>query len=126
MILLAAISAEWLLLFWLLCFLWALILISAINNGGGVVEENDRLENMEKNIQKLVAQVSVIESMLSNGILKTQERQDRRLDKHSDRLDALERTQHQALTLKSLFVWMSATILSAVGVAIAIVEVILK
>lgn len=46
-------------------FLWALILISAINNGGGVVEENDRLENMEKNIQKLVAQVSVIESMLS-------------------------------------------------------------
>ena len=90
------------------------------------MEENDRLENMEKNIQKLVAQVSVIESMLSNGILKTQERQDRRLDKHSDRLDALERTQHQALTLKSLFVWMSATILSAVGVAIAIVEVILK
>lgn len=90
------------------------------------MEENDRLENMEKNIQKLVAQVSVIESMLSNGISKTQERQDRRLDKHSERLDALERTQHQALTLKSLFVWMSATILSAVGVAIAIVEVILK
>ena len=42
------------------------------------MEENDRLENMEKNIQKLVAQVSVIESMLSNGILKTQERQVRR------------------------------------------------
>ena len=90
------------------------------------MEENDRLENMEKNIQKLVAQVSVIESMLSNGILKTQERQDRRLDKHSERLDALEKTQHQALTIKGLLVWMTATILTAVVVSISIVEVILK
>ena len=90
------------------------------------MEENDRLENMEKNIQKLVAQVSVIESMLSNGILKTQERQDRRLDKHSERLDALEKTQHQALTLKSLLVWMTATILTAIGIVVAVAQLILR
>lgn len=66
------------------------------------MEENDRLENMEKNIQKLVAQVSVIESMLSNGILKTQERQDRRLDKHSERLDEINRLSLAELqTLKA-------------------------
>ena len=64
--------------------------------------------------------------MLSNGILKTQEKQDRRLDKHSDRLDALEKTQHQALTLKSLLVWMTATILTAIGIVVAVAQIILK
>lgn len=90
------------------------------------MEENDRLENMEKNIQKLVAQVSVIESMLSNGILKTQERQDRRLDKHSERLDSLEKTQHEALTLKSLLVWLTATILTAIGIVVAVAQLVLR
>ena len=64
--------------------------------------------------------------LLSNGILKTQEKQDRRLDKHSDRLDALEKTQHQALTLKSLLVWMTATILTAIGIVVAVAQIILK
>ena len=52
--------------------------------------------------------------------------QDRRLDKHSDRLDALEKTQHQALTLKSLLVWMTATILTAIGIVVAVAQVIMK
>lgn len=87
---------------------------------------NEELREMQKDIKNMMSQISVIQAMLSNGILKTQEKQDRRLDKHSDRLDALEKTQHQALTLKSIIVWMTATILSAVGVAIAIVEVFLR
>lgn len=87
---------------------------------------NEELREMQKDIKNMMSQISVIQAMLSNGILKTQEKQDRRLDKHSDRLDALEKTQHQALTLKSLLVWMTATILTAIGIAVAVAQIILK
>lgn len=90
------------------------------------MDKDDRLQNVEQNIQKLMTQVGAIESMLANGILKTQERQDRRLDKHSDRLDALEKTQNQALTLKSLLVWMTATILTTIGIVVAVAQLVLK
>lgn len=87
---------------------------------------NEELREMQKDIKNMMSQISVIQAMLSNGILKTQEKQDRRLDKHSDRLDALEKTQHQALTLKSLLVWMTATILTTIGIVVAVAQVILK
>ena len=87
---------------------------------------NEELREMQKDIKNMMSQISVIQAMLSNGILKTQEKQDRRLDKHSDRLDALEETQHQALTLKSLLVWMTATILTAIGIVVAVAQIILK
>lgn len=87
---------------------------------------NEELSEMQKDIKNMMSQISVIQAMLSNGILKTQEKQDRRLDKHSDRLDALEKTQHQALTLKSLLVWMTATILTAIGIVVAVAQIILK
>ena len=87
---------------------------------------NEELREMQKDIKNMMSQISVIQTMLSNGILKTQEKQDRRLDKHSDRLDALEKTQHQALTLKSLLVWMTATILTAIGIVVAVAQIILK
>lgn len=87
---------------------------------------NEELREMQKDIKNMMSQISVIQAMLSNGILKTQEKQDRRLDKHSNRLDALEKTQHQALTLKSLLVWMTATILTAIGIVVAVAQVILK
>lgn len=90
------------------------------------MEDNEELREMQKDIKNMMSQISVIQAMLSNGILKTQEKQDRRLDKHSDRLDALEKTQHQALTLKSLLVWMTATILTAIGIVVAVAQVILK
>lgn len=90
------------------------------------MDNDDRLENVEKNIQKLIAQVGAIESMLANGILKTQERQDRRLDRHSDRLDELEKTQHQALTLKSLLVWMTSVVLTALGIVVAVAQLVLR
>lgn len=87
---------------------------------------NEELREMQKDIKNMMSQISVIQAMLSNGILKTQEKQDLRLDKHSDRLDALEKTQHQALTLKSLLVWMTATILTAIGIVVAVAQIILK
>lgn len=87
---------------------------------------NEELREMQKDIKNMMSQISVIQAMLSNGISKTQEKQDRRLDKHSDRLDALEKTQHQALTLKSLLVWMTATILTAIGIVVAVAQIILK
>lgn len=87
---------------------------------------NEELREMQKDIKNMMSQISVIQAMLSNGILKTQEKQDRRLDKHSDRLDALEKTQHQALTLKSLLVWMTATILTAIGIVVAVAQIFLK
>lgn len=87
---------------------------------------NEELREMQKDIKNMMSQISVIQAMLSNGILKTQEKQDRRLDKHSDRLDALEKTQHQALTIKSLLVWMTATILTAIGIVVAVAQIILK
>ena len=90
------------------------------------MEDNEELREMQKDIKNMMSQISVIQGMLSNGILKTQEKQDRRLDKHSDRLDALEKTQHQALTLKSLLVWMTATILTAIGIVVAVAQIILK
>ena len=90
------------------------------------MEDNEELREMQKDIKNMMSQISVIQAMLSNGILKTQEKQDRRLDKHSDRLDALEKTQHQALTLKSLLVWMTATILTATGIVVAVAQIILK
>ena len=90
------------------------------------MEDNEELREMQKDIKNMMSQISVIQGMLSNGILKTQEKQDRRLDKHSDRLDALEKTQHQALTLKSLLVWMTATILTAIGIMVAVAQIILK
>lgn len=86
----------------------------------------EEIRELRKDIKEMSAQISSVQTMLSGSVLDELAVVRKRLDKHSDRLDALERTQHQALTLKSLFVWMSATILSAVGVAIAIVEVILK
>lgn len=87
---------------------------------------NEELREMQKDIKNMMSQISVIQAMLSNGILKTEEKQERRLDKHSDRLDALEKTQHQALTLKSLLVWMTATILTAIGIVVAVAQIILK
>lgn len=90
------------------------------------MEDNEELREMQKDIKNMMSQISVIQAMLSNGILKTQEKQDRRLDKHSDRLDALEKTQQQALTLKSLLVWMTATILTAIGIVVAVAQIILK
>lgn len=90
------------------------------------MEDNEELREMQKDIKNMMSQISVIQAMLSNGILKTQEKQDRRIDKHSDRLDALEKTQHQALTLKSLLVWMTATILTAIGIVVAVAQIILK
>ena len=90
------------------------------------MEDNEELREMQKDIKNMMSQISVIQAMLSNGILKTQEKQDRRLDKHSDRLDALEKTQHQALTLKSLLVWMTATILTAIGIVVAVAQIILR
>lgn len=90
------------------------------------MEDNEELREMQKDIKNMMSQISVIQAMLANGILKTQEKQDRRLDKHSDRLDALEKTQHQALTLKSLLVWMTATILTAIGIVVAVAQIILK
>lgn len=86
----------------------------------------EEIRELRKDIKEMSAQLSSVQTMLSGSVLDELAVVRKRLDKHSDRLDALERTQHQALTLKSLFVWMTATILSAVGVAIAIVEVILK
>ena len=86
----------------------------------------EEIRELRKDIKEMSAQLSSVQTMLSGSVLDELAVVRKRLDKHSDRLDALERTQHQALTLKSLFVWLSATILSAVGVAIAIVEVILK
>ena len=86
----------------------------------------EEIRELRKDIKEMSAQLSSVQTMLSGSVLDELAVVRKRLDKHSDRLDALERTQHQALTLKSLFVWMSATILSAVGVAIAIVEVILQ
>lgn len=74
----------------------------------------------------MMSQISVIQAMLSNGILKTQEKQDKRLDKHSERLDALEKTQHEALTLKSLLVWLTATILTAIGIVVAVAQLVLR
>ena len=81
---------------------------------------------MQKDIKNMMSQISVIQAMLSNGILKTQEKQDKRLDKHSERLDALEKTQHEALTLKSLLVWLTATILTAIGIVVAVAQLVLK
>lgn len=86
----------------------------------------EEIRELRKDIKEMSAQLSSVQTMLSGSVLDELAVVRKRLDRHSDRLDALERTQHQALTLKSLFVWMSATILSAVGVAIAIAEVILK
>lgn len=86
----------------------------------------EEIRELRKDIKEMSAQLSSVQTMLSGSVLDELAVVRKRLDKHSDRLDALEQTQHQALTLKSLFVWMSTTILSAVGVAIAIVEVILK
>ncbi len=87
---------------------------------------NEELREMQKDIKNMMSQISVIQAMLSNGILKTQEKQDRRLDKHSDRLDALEKTQHQALTLKGLLVWMTATILTVIGTVVAVAQLVLQ
>lgn len=87
---------------------------------------NEELREMQKDIKNMMSQISVIQAMLSNGILKTQEKQDRRLDKHSDRLDALEKTQHQALTLKGLLVWMTATILTVIGTVVAVAQLVLR
>lgn len=89
-------------------------------------ENNEELREMQKDIKNMMSQISVIQAMLSNGILKTQEKQDKRLDKHSERLDALEKTQHEALTLKSLLVWMTATILTAIGIVVAVAQLVLK
>lgn len=89
-------------------------------------ENNEELREMQKDIKNMMSQISVIQAMLSNGILKTQEKQDKRLDKHSERLDALEKTQHEALTLKSLLVWLTATILTAIGIVVAVAQLVLK
>lgn len=89
-------------------------------------ENNEELREMQKDIKNMMSQISVIQAMLSNGILKTQEKQDKRLDKHSERLDALEKTQHEALTLKSLLVWLTATTLTAIGIVVAVAQLVLR
>lgn len=89
-------------------------------------ENNEELREMQKDIKNMMSQISVIQAMLSNGILKTQEKQDKRLDKHSERLDALEKTQREALTLKSLLVWLTATTLTAIGIVVAVAQLVLR
>lgn len=49
----------------------------------------------------------------------------RRLDRHSERLDVLEKIQHQAMGAKSMIVWVVATMLSSIGVACAVAKFII-
>lgn len=44
----------------------------------------------------------------------------RRLDRHSERLDGLEKLQHQALGAKNTLIWVAATMISSIGAACAV------
>ena len=60
----------------------------------------EEIRELRKDIKEMSAQLSSVQTMLSGSVLDELAVVRKRLDKHSDRLDALERTQHQALTRK--------------------------
>ena len=70
--------------------------------------------------RELTKAVARIEALLTESVLKELDTMRKRLDKHSDRLDSLEKTQHQALTMKSLFVWFVGTVIAAIGAGVSV------
>lgn len=70
--------------------------------------------------RELTKAVARIEALLTESVLKELDTMRKRLDKHSDRLDSLEKTQHQALTMKSLFVWFIGTVIAAIGAGVSV------
>lgn len=70
--------------------------------------------------RELTKAVARIEALLTESVLKELDTMRKRLDKHSDRLDNLEKTQHQALTMKSLFVWFVGTVIAAIGAGVSV------
>lgn len=86
----------------------------------------EEIRELRKDIKEMAAQLNSMQAMLSGSVLDELAVVRKRLDKHSDRLDALERTQHEALTMKSMFVWMVATVLTAIGIGVSVVELVLK
>lgn len=86
----------------------------------------EEIRELRKDIKEMSNQLSSMQAMLSGSVLDELTVVRKRLDKHSDRLDALERTQQQALTLKSLFVWIVATVLTAIGIGVAVAQLVLS
>lgn len=74
--------------------------------------------------RELTKAVARIEALLTESVLKELDTMRKRLDKHSDRLDALEKTQHQALTVKSLFVWFIGTVIAAIGAGVSVANIL--
>lgn len=85
--------------------------------------ENE-LKELRDEQRELTKAVARVEALLTESVLKELDTMRKRLDRHSDRLDALEKTQHQALTVKSLFVWFIGTIIAAIGAAVSVANIL--
>lgn len=87
---------------------------------------DNELKEVREEQRELTKAVARIEALLTESVLKELDTMRKRLDRHSDRLDALEKTQHQALTVKSLFVWFVGTIIAAIGAGVAVANVMMR
>lgn len=85
--------------------------------------ENE-LREVRDEQRELTKAVARIEALLTESVLKELDTMRKRLDKHSDRLDLLEKTQHQALTAKSLIVWFIGTVIAAIGAGVSVVNML--
>ena len=79
----------------------------------------------DEKLNEINTRVTRIETLLLeyNHNLETV---NRRLDRHSERLDCLERVHHQALGAKSTLIWVAATMISSVGAACAVASQLAK
>lgn len=85
---------------------------------------DQEIKEIREEYHELTKAVARIETLLTESVIKELDTIRKRLDRHSDRLDALERTQHQAITIKEMIVWICGTALTAIGVAISVAKMI--
>lgn len=85
--------------------------------------DEQRVISLSENENKQLNDIAVAVARIEAGMAEYRhdmENVHRRLDRHSERLDSLEKVQNQAIGIKSFVVWMVGTILTAVGVAVSV------
>lgn len=89
-------------------------------------QEKSEIREIRDEQRELAKSIARVEALLSESIVKDIQNIMQRLDRHSNRLDALEKTQHEAMTAKNMLAWIIGTCLTAIGVGVGVAQMILK
>lgn len=90
------------------------------------VSETAEIREIRDELRELAKSVARQEALLSDSVVKRIDNIDVRLDRHSNRLDALEKTAHYAGAMRQTVAWIVGTSLTAIGVAVSVAKLIVN